>query len=406
MKIPKDLQKDWEIIKRGLAEIVPEEELLAKLQKSKKSGKPLRVKAGFDPTAPHIHLGWTVPLRKLKHFQDLGHEVVFLFGDFTAMIGDPSGKSETRKPLTREQVLENSKDYMKQLSLILDIEKTTFVYNSEWLGSMSFTDVIHLTSKYTVARMLERDDFEKRYKEEKPISIHEFLYPLAQGYDSVALKADIELGGTDQRFNLLVGRELMRDYGLEPQVTMTVPLLVGTDGVQKMSQSLGNYIGITEPPKEIFGKIMSIPDELITKYFYYCTDLPVSEIDKMQEDMDSGKLNPRNAKAHLGREIITMYHSADAGKNAEEEFNRIFKEKGKPDNIPEFTVPKDADSLWVPAILKEAGILTSTSEARRIIKQGGLKIDDIKVDNPDINLERNKTYLIQAGKRRFLTVHT
>jgi len=305
------VEEQLEVIRRGTVEIIPEEELIKKLERSIRENRPLRIKEGFDPTAPDIHLGHVVTIRKLKQFQDLGHQVIFLIGDFTGMIGDPSGRNEMRKPLTKEEVLKNAETYKAQIFKILDPEKTIIEFNSRWCTPMKFEDVLVLASKYTVARILERDDFYKRYKEGKPISVLEFLYPLIQGYDSVALRADVEVGGTDQKFNLLVGREIQREYGQEPQVILTMPLLVGTDGVEKMSKSLGNYIGITEPPEEMYGKVMSIPDDLIYPYFELATDVPNEELARIKRDLEDPEVNPRDLKRRLAREIVTLYHGRE-----------------------------------------------------------------------------------------------
>jgi len=400
VQIPKIIRDDWKIITRGVAEIVPEADLMDKLVRAKKKGRPLKVKVGFDPTAPHVHLGWTVILRKMRQFQDLGHEVTFLFGDFTAMIGDPSGRSKTRKQLSREEVLENARDYEKQIYKVLDPERTRMRFNSEWLGALNSSDVIRLAGHYTVARMLERDDFQKRFAAQEPISIHEFLYPLMQGYDSVALKCDLELGGNDQKFNLLVGRDLMRDYGLEPQATLTMPLLVGLDGLQKMSQSLGNYVGITESPREMFGKLMSIPDTLIVDYLTLLTDVPMEEIERLELSMEEGT-NPRDVKARLAREIITLYHDAAAARDAEEEFNRMFREKGLPDEIPEFEVASRDGTIPLFKAIAQVGLCKSNSDARRQIQQGAVSIDGEKVSNVDATLSKGDGVLIKVGKRRF-----
>lgn len=399
-KVPDIIRQDWEILTRGITEIVPEQELIDKLVRSKKDGRPLKIKAGFDPTAPHVHLGWTVPLRKMRQFQDLGHEVTFLFGDFTAMIGDPSGKSKTRPQLTREQVLENARDYEKQIFKVLDPEKTHIRFNSEWFGSMSASDLIRLSGHYTVARMLERDDFEKRFKAQEPISVHEFLYPLLQGYDSVALQSDVELGGSDQRFNLLVGRDLMRDYGLEPQVTLTVPLLVGLDGEQKMSQSLGNYVGITESPREMFGKLMSIPDTLIIDYFILLTDVPMEDIHRTDKEIKEGA-NPRDAKVRLAKEIVTQYHDQQAADSAEEEFNRMFRQGGIPDDIPECHLSADQGAIPLFKAIAQMGLCKSNSEARRQLQQGAVSIDGEKVSDLDAALDQGAEGIIKVGKRRF-----
>ncbi len=401
VKVPAIVEEDWKVITRGVAEIIPEADLIDKLVRAKKETRPLQVKVGFDPTAPHVHLGWTVILRKMRQFQDLGHQVTFLFGDFTAMIGDPSGKSKTRKQLTREEVLGFAKDYENQIFKVLDRERTTIRFNSEWLGAMNSADVIRLASHYTVARMLERDDFTKRFGAQEPISIHEFLYPLLQGYDSVALKCDLEMGGNDQKFNLLVGRDLMRDFGIEPQATLTMPLLIGLDGEQKMSQSLGNYVGITESPREMFGKLMSIPDSLIVNYLTLLTDVPMEEIEQLERDMKSGTVNPRNAKVRLAKEIIAFYHDAAAAEGAEEEFNRMFREKGLPDDIPEFEITAEEDAIPLFKLLGQTGLCKSNSDARRQIEQGAVSIGDEKVEDVNLCLARGSDVLIKVGKRRF-----
>jgi len=390
-----DVKKQLEVFKRGAVELIPEDELLKKLKK----GKPLKVKWGADPSAPDIHLGHTVVLNKLRALQDLGHEIIFLIGDFTAMIGDPSGKSETRKPLTPDQVEENSKTYKKQVFKILDEKKTRVVYNSKWLKKLTLEDVIGLAGKYTVARMLERDDFMNRYEKERPISIHEFLYPLIQGYDSVELKADIEVGGTDQKFNLLVARELQREFNQEPQIILTMPLLEGTDGVQKMSKSLDNYIGITEPPKEIFGKTMSIPDSMLVKYYELLTDLPVSDIKNM---------HPRDAKAQLGRIFVEQYYSKKEAQQAEKEFDAVFKDKGVPEDIPVVQIPgseldKDGN-IRIAKLLSVAELTNSTSEARRILAQGGVRIDGDVVKDEKLQVKLDKEILVNVGKRKFAKI--
>ncbi|WP_179393730.1 tyrosine--tRNA ligase [Carboxydothermus ferrireducens] len=403
-----ELKRQLEIIKRGVAEIVPEEELVEKLKKSLNEGKPLRVKLGLDPTAPDIHLGHTVVLQKLKQFQSLGHEVIIIIGDFTAQIGDPTGKKETRKQLSWEEVLENAKTYQEQIFKILDPAKTKMVFNSEWLAKLTFADVIKLASKYTVARMLEREDFAKRFKEGQPISIHEFFYPLMQGYDSVALKADIELGGTDQKFNLLMGRTLQKEYGQEPQIAIMMPILEGTDGVQKMSKSLGNYIGINETPQEMFGKIMSIPDTLILRYLELLTSVPMETINEMKIQMETGVLNPRDAKVFLAKEIITQYHSREAADEAEREFIKIFREKELPDEIPEYKVPGeliDGGVVLLPKVLFSAGTVKSISEAKRLISQGAVLVNQEKINDINFVLKPSKEpYTVKVGKRRFLKI--
>lgn len=395
--------KQLEVIKRGAVEIIVEDDLFKKLGKSYNEKRPLKIKAGFDPTAPDIHLGHTVLLEKMRQFQELGHDVVFLIGDFTGMIGDPSGKSEMRKPLTKEEVLENAKTYREQIFKILDPERIRIVFNSEWLSAMTAEDIIRLASKYTVARMFEREDFKQRWISQNPISIHEFMYPLIQGYDSVALQADVELGGTDQKFNLIVGRELQKEYGQEPQCLVLMPLLEGLDGVKKMSKSLGNYIGIAEPSKEIFGKIMSISDELMLRYYELLSHIPVEELKLLKEGMEKGKIHPKRAKEDLALEIVGRYWGKDAALKAKEEFDHIFKEKSLPDEIPEFKLEWEEDEMWVPKIMKLSGLTSSTGEAIRLIKQGGVSINDRKHADPDGKLVRG-SYLFKVGKRRFIRV--
>jgi len=400
------IKNDFELLQRGTEEIIPVDEFKKKLEKSEKENIPLTIKTGFDPTAPDIHLGHAVLLRKMKHFQDMGHRVVFLIGDFTGMIGDPSGKSETRKRLTREDVLQNAETYKKQVFKILDEKKTTIEFNSTWLSPMSFGDVLELTAKYNVARMLERDDFSNRYKSQKPISILEFMYPLVQGYDSVALKADVELGGTDQKFNLLVGRDLQREYGQEPQIIITLPLLVGLDGVQKMSKSLNNYIGINEHPKEIFGKTMSIADDIMFRYYELATDVPMVEVKKMKEDMEKGEAHPRDIKIRLAKELCAQFYDKKTADDAEAEFYRIFVNKDIPDEIPEFTVDnsdlKD-DKIWVVKLMVSAGLAASNGEARRLITGGGVTFENEKISDPDFELSK-KDGILKVGKRKFMKI--
>ncbi len=401
------IQNDIELLKRGSEEIIPLDEFSSKLERSEKEDRPLIIKAGFDPTAPDIHLGHTVLLRKMRHFQDMGHLVYFLIGDFTAMIGDPSGKSETRKRLTREEVLENAETYKKQAFRILDSEKTKIVFNSSWCQPLTFADVLDLTSRYNVARMLERDDFSKRYKDNRPISILEFMYPLVQGYDSVALKADVELGGTDQKFNLLVGRDLQREYGQEPQVIMTLPLLVGLDGVQKMSKSLNNYIGIEESPREIFGKVMSISDEIMFIYYELVTDVPREQIKEYREGMERGSIHPRDVKVKLAKEICRQFHDDQAAENAEAEFNRIFVKKDIPDDIPEFKIPGEElqdGKIWIVKLMVLAGMAKSNGEARRLIKGGGVSLDGEKITDEDQELPFDAETVMKVGKRRFVKI--
>jgi tyrosyl-tRNA synthetase len=396
-------EKQFEIIKRGAVEIIIEAELLRKLKKSYEEKRPLRIKAGFDPTAPDIHLGHTVLLEKMRQFQELGHEVIFLIGDFTGIIGDPSGKSEMRKPLTREQVLENAKTYKEQIFKILDPNNTKIAFNSKWMSALTAEDMIRLAGRYTVARMLERDDFKERFVSQNPISIHEFLYPLIQGYDSVVLKADVELGGTDQKFNLIVGRELQREYGQEPQSLVLMPLLEGLDGIKKMSKSLGNYIGIAEPPKEIFGKIMSISDDLMLRYYELLSRISLEELNKLKEGIQTGKIHPKKAKENLALEIVEQYWGKDEASKAKEEFERVFKEKGLPNEIPLVEIKWDGNEMWVPKIMKLSGLTTSTSGAIRTIEQGGVMINDEKSVDPDRKLAKGD-YLFKVGKRKFLKI--
>ena len=393
------------IFRRGAVEILVEEEFEEKLVQSNKTGTPLKVKAGFDPTAPDLHLGHTVLIQKLKQFQDLGHEVYFLIGDFTGMIGDPTGKSETRKSLTREQVLQNAETYKEQVFKILDPGLTRIVFNSSWMGSMSAADLIGLASRYTVARMLERDDFHKRFSGQQPIAIHEFLYPLVQGYDSVALRADVELGGTDQKFNLLVGRELQKQEGQRPQTVLTMPLLEGLDGVNKMSKSLGNYIGITEPPKEIYGKVMSISDELMVRYYELLSDVDLATLQKVRDGVAGrpGGAHPMESKKALARELVARFYGGDASRQAEEDFVHQFKRKEVPEDIPTVRFPAEGP-VWICRLLAEAGLVGSNGEARRLIRQGGVKADGEKVSDPDREISPSGEVVLQAGKRRFARV--
>lgn len=394
------LATQLDLIRRGVAEIIPEEDLVRKLERSIARREPLRVKLGLDPTAPDIHLGHTVVLHKMRQFQQLGHQVIIILGDFTARIGDPTGRSETRKPLSPEEIEANAATYREQIFKILDPERTRVVFNSQWLAPLTFADVIALAARYTVARMLERDDFARRFREGSPIGIHEFLYPLMQGYDSVALAADVELGGTDQKFNLLVGRVLQREYGQEPQVAITMPILEGLDGVQKMSKSLGNYVGITEPPGEMYGKIMSLPDELMVRYFELVTAVPTEEVRSIAEGLAAGRLHPRDVKMRLAREIVTAYHSRGAAQRAEAEFVRVFRHHDLPEEVPAFRVAPGR--VWLPRLMVEAGLATSTSEARRLIQQGGVKVDGIPVADPAAEIVPAEGMVIKAGKRRFV----
>ena len=397
-------EEQLEVLRRGAAEIISEEELLAKLRRAQATGRPLRVKLGLDPTAPDIHLGHTVVLRKLRQFQDLGHQVVLIIGDFTGRIGDPTGKSVTRPQLTEEEVRANARTYAEQFSRILDPARTEITFNNDWLGRLTFADVIHLAARYTVARMLERDDFAQRYREGRPIAIHEFLYPLAQAYDSVAVRADVELGGTDQKFNLLVGREIQREYGQEPQVALLMPLLEGTDGKDKMSKSLGNYIGIAEPPGEMFGKTMSIPDELIVKYMVLATDLDMDEIRRLERGMAAGEINPRDAKLRLAHALVRMYHGPAAADAAREEFLRVFSRGQLPREMPEVHLP--APRLDAVRLLRVAGMAASNSEARRLIEQGAVRLDGRRLANPQEELTPADGAVLQVGKRRFARLRT
>ncbi len=399
-------EKQMEIIKRGAVEIITEGDLLQKLERSHRENKPLRIKAGFDPTAPDIHVGHTVLLEKMRQFQDLGHEVVFLIGDFTGMIGDPSGKSETRKPLTKEQVLENARTYREQIFKILDPEKTIIDFNSRWMSSMTVEDLIKLASHYTVARMLEREDFKQRFTSLSPISIHEFLYPLVQGYDSVVLRADAELGGTDQRFNLLVGRELQKEYGQNPQCLVIMPLLEGTDGVKKMSKSLGNYVGITESAfgyvkgeaTGMFPKIMRIPPQLIVRYYELLSHISLEELKSLKKQVQDGTLDDLKAKKDLAMEIVARYHGNEEAGKALKEYEKL-QSKVLPDDIP----VKSSNTNWLPQIMKDTGLATSTSGAIRIIKQGGVKVDEVVVSDSNLKLQQGE-HIIKVGKRRFYKV--
>jgi len=393
------IEESLELIKRGCDELLIEAELVDKL----KRGKPLRVKAGFDPTAPDLHLGHTVLINKLRQFQDLGHEVMFLIGDFTGMIGDPTGKNVTRKPLSRDDVIENARTYEQQIYKILDPEKTLVMFNSSWMGQMDAAGLIQLAAKHTVARMLERDDFSKRYGGGQPIAIHEFLYPLIQGYDSVAMKADVELGGTDQKFNLLVGRELQKHYGLEPQVVLTMPILEGLDGVQKMSKSLNNYIGIAESPNEMFGKLMSVSDELMWRYIELLSFQPLSSVRQWKQDVEAGR-NPRDIKVMFAQEIIGRFHSPAAAEAALADFEARFRQGAIPDDIPELSLEAPAEGLAVVQILKQAGLVPSTSEAMRQIAGGGVRLDGEKVSDKGLLVAKGSEVVVQVGKRKFARV--
>ncbi len=398
------VKEQLEVFKENLVELINERELTAKLEASLKNKRPLRIKYGADPSAPDLHLGHTVPLRKLRRLQDLGHTVVFIIGDFTARIGDPSGKSETRPMLSEEQVQINAKTYQEQVFRILDKKKTEVRYNSEWLGTMSSADFLKLTAQYTVARILERDDFSKRYKAGEPIAVVELLYPLMQGHDSVEIESDIEIGGTDQKFNLLVGRELQKTDGQEPQVVMTLPLIEGLDGVQKMSKSLGNHIALKDTPREMFGKVMSIPDALMERFYRYAAALSAQEVEPILADLKSGKLHPRDAKAQLAERIVSLFHSEAEGELARKEFDEIFKNKGMPDEIP--TVKIEQKTIDIVSLLVLANLVTSKSEARRLMEQGGVKIGHEKITDPKAVITIGAPFVLQCGKRKFARIES
>ncbi len=387
------------LILRGTEEVLTEANLKAKLAKD----RPLRIKAGFDPTAPDLHLGHTVLINKLRHFQELGHQVLFLIGDFTGMIGDPTGKNVTRKPLTREEVLANAETYQSQVFKILDPERTEVVFNSSWMAEMNAAEMIRLAAQQTVARMLERDDFSKRYRSGQPIAIHEFLYPLIQGYDSVALDADVELGGTDQKFNLLVGRQLQEGAGKEPQVVITMPILEGLDGVQKMSKSLGNYIGIEDPPDEMFGKLMSVSDDLMWRYFELLSFRDTADIAALRQSVDDGA-NPRDIKFLLGQELVARFHSQADAERAQQAFIARFQKGAMPDDMPQVDLGAPDGSLPLSQLLKQAGLVPSTSEARRMVKQGAVRIDGERVSDPDLDCQAGTENVYQVGKRRFARI--
>jgi tyrosyl-tRNA synthetase len=397
--MPIDIPHQLAVFKRGADELIVEAELAAKLER----GKPLRIKEGFDPTRPDLHLGHTVQFNKLKQLQDLGHHIIFLIGDFTGMIGDPTGRNVTRPPLSREELEANAKTYTDQAFLILDRDRTEVAFNAKWLSALGADGMIRLAARYTVARMLERDDFAKRYASGQPIAVHEFLYPLAQGYDSVALQADVELGGTDQKFNLLVGRELQRHYGQEPQCILTLPLLEGLDGVNKMSKSLDNYVGITEAPAEMFGKLMSISDELMWRYYELLSFRPLDEIARLKRECADGR-NPRDAKVELAQEIVARFHSRQAAETALAEFESRFRDHAMPESMPEVTLHSGGKGLALPQLCKQAGLTASTSEAMRLIEQRGLKLDGEVVSDKSLVVAPGTTVVVQAGKRKFARV--
>ncbi|CAM2822507.1 tyrosine--tRNA ligase [Paenibacillus sediminis] len=400
----REVERQLSVISRGVVEIVPEEELKQKVMKSVVTGEPLKVKLGLDPSAPDIHIGHTVVMHKLRQFQELGHQVQLIIGDFTGRIGDPTGKSETRKQLTEEDVKRNAETYQQQIYKILDPSKTQLYYNSEWLGPMTFADVVNLSAKVTVARMLERDDFTKRYQSGQPISIHEFFYPLMQGMDSVALKSDIELGGTDQKFNLLMGRTLQKEYGVDTQVAIMTPLLEGLDGVQKMSKSLGNYIGIDEEPNEIYGKAMSVPDELMLKYYELATDLTNEQLAELRQGLENGSIHPRDAKMKLAYTFVRMYHGVEAAEAAQQHFVTVFQQRALPDDIEQFTVPAaelEDGKIRLVKLLTLIGFAASNGEARRSIQQGAVKINEEKCVDVNADVTPQNGDIVQVGKRKF-----
>jgi tyrosyl-tRNA synthetase len=391
---------------RGVAELIRPEELRSKLKSSAQTGSPLRVKAGFDPTAPDLHLGHTVVIRKLKHFQNLGHTVIFLIGDFTGLIGDPSGRNVTRKQLSKDDVMQNAETFKKQVFRMLDPEKTVLDFNSRWMSPMTSEDFIRLVSHYTVARILERDDFSKRMKSNQPIAMHEILYPLVQAYDSVMLRADVELGGTDQKFNLLVGREFQKEYEQEPQVVMTTPLIEGLDGVQKMSKSLGNYVGITDPPQDMFGKIMSISDDLMYRYYELCTDLSLTQIEQIREDVAAEKRHPKQVKAELAKMIVSEFHSPHAAAEAEQQFNRVFSQGLIPDQMMEKILPASAAKIRMAKLISQLGLAVSIAEASRLLEQGAVTWNNQKITDAkaELDLSQASSYILRVGKRHFVKV--
>jgi tyrosyl-tRNA synthetase len=396
------LNEQMDVIRRGTVELLPEDELVRKLEKSLKNNKPLIIKQGFDPTAPDIHLGHTVGIRKLKQFEELGHQVVVIIGDYTAMVGDPSEKNSTRPRLTHEQVMINARTYQQQFFKILDERKTIIRYNGDWFSKLTFEQIMELAAKFTVARMLERDDFANRYKNQLPISIHEFFYPLMQGYDSVMIDADVELGATEQKFNLVIARQIQKEFGKEEQIVLTLPVLEGVDGVQRMSKSSGNYIGIDEPPKEIYGKTLSIPDQLIYPYFELISDVDLGELARIKKQLENPQTNPRDVKRYLARTLVRMYHNAQAAQTAEQEFDQIFIDKKLPAEIPEFSLPHKAYRL--DDLLVETKTAASKGEARRLIQQGGVTIDNERIEDPFKNISLAKEIILKVGKRKFARV--
>ncbi|GAB6139249.1 tyrosine--tRNA ligase [Halanaerobaculum tunisiense] len=402
-----EIKGQLQIIKRGVSDLIGEEELVDKLEEAAEEDRPLKVKLGLDPTAPDIHLGHAVVLNKLRQFQDLGHQVYLLIGDVTGQIGDPTGKSETRQQLSEEEVAENAETYKEQMFKILDPAKTEVVFNSQWFGDLDFIDAIELSSQYTVARMLEREDFANRYQNNQPISIHEFFYPLLQGYDSVAMEADVELGGTDQRFNLLAGRKLQKEYGQDQQVIIMMPLLEGLDGVNKMSKSKDNYIGIDEAPQEMYGKTMSLPDDLIARYFELVTDISLDELETIKSDLAAGDLHPMKAKKRLAREIVATYYDQETAQQAEKEFKKVFKQGGTPDDLPEIKISKDEledGELWIVKLVAATGFVESNSQARRMIKQGAVRIDDQKYEKINLDIAVEDGMVVRVGKKNFAQI--
>jgi tyrosyl-tRNA synthetase len=403
-EIENDIEKELESLKRGMVDLISENELRKKLVDARRQKRPLRVKLGMDPTAPDLHLGHTVVLQKLKQFQDFGHIAIFLIGDFTGMIGDPSGRIETRPVLTKEELMKNAETYKKQVFKILDQQTTEVRFNSEWFEAMNAADMIRLCAQYTVARMLEREDFRSRYQNNLPISVHEFLYPLVQGYDSVALRADVELGGHDQIFNLLVGRDMQRAYGQASQVVLTVPLLEGTDGVNKMSKSYGNYVGIDEPPDVIFGKLMSISDELMLKYYELLSDITLEELQTLKEGIRTGTMHPKQAKINFAHEIVKRFHGAEAALQAERNFEKVFRDREIPEDIEVASIKKGKEGIWIPQLLVSIGMVASTSEGKRMITQGAVSINGSKVSSEDLPPSDMGELIIKVGKRKFKKV--
>jgi tyrosyl-tRNA synthetase len=404
----REFERQWKAITRGAVDVLPEDEFREKLMVSIKENRPLRIKQGFDPTAPDIHLGHTVGIRKLGTFQELGHQIVLIVGDYTAMVGDPSGRSATRPRLSHEEIVTHAETYQAQFFKILDKSKTEVRFNGEWFKEMSFTDIMELAAKFTVARIIERDDFSKRFEKGVPISIHELFYPLMQGYDSVAIKADVEIGGTDQKFNLLVGRTIQEAYGVKPQAILTMPILVGLDGAEKMSKSLGNYVSIEEPPREIFGKVMSIPDDLIYTYYELTTDVSLDDLERIKKDLSQKDLNPMVIKKELGRKLVDMYHAEGSGQQAQDEFERVFSQKQLPDNIPELTgedlvkLELNPQQIYLVHLITKSKMSKSNGEARKLIKAGAVTIDEQKITDPDYEFELNAEMVLKVGKRRFL----